>query len=153
GHSPLREAGRQRDVVEMLRSIGVRYVVVHREAYEDHGLRDELLHAIAHGSGTITSRTFDRTTVAVLAPFDAPASAGSRRVPPASIVVRASDSSDRLPFLFDGDRDSRWLTARPQSGDEWLTLELDRPRDVAAVRLQLGTRSFGDYPRELVIEN
>jgi len=67
-------------------------------------------------------------------------------------VARASDGADRLPLLFDGDPDSRWLTGRPQSGDEWLALDFDRPRDVAGVRLQLGARSFGDYPRELAIE-
>jgi hypothetical protein len=153
GHSPLRESGRQRDAVEMLRSIGVRYLVIHRSRYADSSLLDELLRVVEHDPSVIAHRSFEDATVAVLTPFVA-----ERTVSPGapiastSITARASDSQDRLPFLFDGDADSRWLTGKPQFGDEWLELELDRVRDVQEVRLQLGTRSFGDYPRELVVE-
>jgi hypothetical protein len=137
----------------MLRSIGVTYLVVHPQAYDDPALRDELLGVINRDPKVVAHRTFDETTIAVLASFEAPAVVGAvRRVPSANIVARASDSADRLPFLFDEDRDSRWLSARPQSGDEWLTLELDRPRDIRLVRLQLGARSFGDYPRDLAVD-
>jgi hypothetical protein len=153
GHSPLREMGRQSKAVAMLRSIGVKYLVVHRQAYEDPALRYELLGVIDRDPQVVAHRTFDETSIAVLAPFEAPAVAGMvRRVPSTFIVARASDSTDRLPFLFDEDRDSRWLSARPQSGDEWLTLELDRPRGIRLVRLQLGARSFGDYPRDLAVD-
>jgi hypothetical protein len=137
----------------MLRSIGVKYLVVHRKAYEDPALRDELLGVIDRDPQVVAYRTFEETTIAVLAPFEAPTVAGMvRRGPSTFIVARASNSTDRLPFLFDEDRDSRWLSARPQSGDEWLTLELDRPRDTRLVRLQLGARSFGDYPRDLAVD-
>jgi F5/8 type C domain len=153
GHSPLRESGRQEDAIDMLRSIGVRYVVVHRDAYDDAGLRDEVLRALSNDRRAIAQQTFERMTVAVLAPADPPPPVNGAAVPRESITAQASDEGDRLPFLFDGDRDSRWLTARPQRGDEWLTLAFDRPREVAGVRLQLGARSFGDYPRALRIES
>jgi hypothetical protein len=137
----------------MLRSIGVKYLVVHRQDYGDPSLRDELLRVIEQDAQVLAHRTFDGTTVAVLAPFAPPAAVGSLTpVPSAAITAHASDSEDRLPLLFDGDRDSRWLSARPQSGSEWLTLELDRARDIRLVRMQLGTRSFGDYPRDLAID-
>jgi hypothetical protein len=153
GHSPLREAGRQRDAVEMLRSLGVRYLVVHRRAYEDQSLRDELLNVIANDPQVIARRSFEDITIAVLTPFENPKPAtGLTLVPSSAVTAHASHAPDRLPFLFDGDRDSRWLTARPQSGDEWLEVDFDRARDVRAVRLQLGARSFGDYPRRLVID-
>ena len=153
GHSPLREPGRQSDAVAMLRSIGVKYLVVHRQDYEDPSLRKELLRVIEQDPQILAHQTFEEATVAVLAPSEPPAVAGPvTRVLSASITARASDSEDRLPFLFDGDRDSRWLSARPQSGNEWLTLDLDRARDIRLVRMQLGTRSFGDYPRDLAID-
>jgi hypothetical protein len=61
-------------------------------------------------------------------------------------------SPDRLPLLFDGNRDSRWLSAGRQNGREWIEIGFDVPRDVAHVRMQTAERSFGDYPRELLIE-
>src|SRR5471030_3496461 len=63
------------------------------------------------------------------------------------------DATDRLPLAFDGDADTRWLTGRPQNGDEWIRLTFDRARDVSAIALQTAARSFGDYPRELSIES
>jgi hypothetical protein len=65
------------DAVAMLRSIGVKYLVVHQKAYEDPALRDELLRVIDEEPQVISHRTFDETTVAVLAPFDAPAVVGA----------------------------------------------------------------------------
>lgn len=153
GHSPLRESGRQRDAVEMLRSLGVRYLVIHRRLYEDPSLFDELMRVVDEDPQVIGHRTFENTTVAALAPFElAPVPPSVTPIPASSITARASDSSDRLPLLFDRDHDTRWLTARPQSGDEWLELTLDRARNVRVIRLQLGARSFGDYPRRLAID-
>jgi len=54
--------------------------------------------------------------------------------------------------MFDGNRDSRWLSAGRQTGREWIEIELETPRDVARVRMQTAERSFGDYPRELEID-
>ena len=73
-------------------------------------------------------------------------------IPPGTITASATHAAERLPFLFDGDRGSRCLTGGPQSGTEAIRLELATPRDVAAVRIQMGSRSFGDYPRDLSIE-
>jgi hypothetical protein len=74
------------------------------------------------------------------------------RVPTAAIHARASHSPDRVPFLFDDDMDSRWLTGVNQSGREWIELEFDRPRDVRRIRLQMATRSISDYPRQLAVD-
>ena len=65
----------------------------------------------------------------------------------------ASDAVDRLSLAFDGDGDTRWLTGRPQNGDEWIRIAFDRARDVSAIKLQTAARSFGDYPRELLVES
>jgi hypothetical protein len=45
------------------------------------------------------------------------------------------------------------LTGRPQSGDEWIKITVPKTRDVSAIALQTASRSFGDYPRELVVES
>jgi hypothetical protein len=153
GHSPLREAGRQRDAVEMLRSLGVRYIVVHQQQYEDASLADELMQIIENDPQVIAHNTSGSTTVAVLAPLEqTQLPPAVTRIPSSSITADASDGADRLPLLFDGDRDSRWLTGHPQSGGEWLNLQFDRTRGVRVARFQLGARSFGDYPRRLAID-
>jgi hypothetical protein len=73
-------------------------------------------------------------------------------VPSSAVRAHASHSPDRLPLLFDGDRDTRWLSAEPQSGREWIELDFDAPRNVSEVRMQTAERSFADYPRELAID-
>ena len=96
---------------------------------------------------------FGQTIVFTLADAAAvPDDTGWRRVPPSAIQARASHSQDRLPLLFDGDRDTRWLSAARRTGAEWIELELEAPRRIAAVRMQTAERSFGDYPRELAID-
>ena len=84
GHSPLRETGRQRDAMAMLRSIGVKYVVVHRSAYEDRSLLAELLTALSDDTQVMTRRNFEDITIAALSPWDgsaAPDQPDARAVP------------------------------------------------------------------------
>ena len=165
GHSPFREADRAHDALAMLRGIGVRYLIVHRTSYADPPLADAMLAAIdrrsedhasgdrSESNGVIERRDFGETTVVVLAPLEIPpAPAGLSDVPYSAVRLAASAGHDRLPLLFDGNVDTRWLTGRRQSGDEWLELHFDRPRDVRLIRLQLGARSFGDYPRDLAVD-
>jgi hypothetical protein len=154
GHSPFREVASQSDAVAALRGIGVRYLVVHRAAYDNPALADAIMAVIEREPGQIVGyRTFGETTVAVLTPLDLPAAPATTQViSPANIRAQASHSTDRLPLLFDKDPDSRWLSGRRQSGEEWVQLDLDRPRNVRVVRMQLGARSFGDYARDLAID-
>ena len=154
GHSPLREVDRQRDAIMALRGIGVRYLVIHSAAYTDRSVADALRAAIAGDDAgqVIEQRKFGDTIVAVLAPLVLPSPSATNAISPAVFQVHASQSEDRLPQLFDGDPDSRWISGHPQSGDEWVQLTLDRERDVHLIRMQLGSRSFGDYPRLLEVE-
>jgi hypothetical protein len=151
GHTPFSEAEQLPAALAMVRGIGVRYLIVHVAAFGDRTSADALLSAVQPQA--LTMRQFGDTTVAALSPLDAPAMpAGVRRVPSSAIRASASQVADRLPMLFDGDPDSRWVSGGHQAGDEWIELALDRPRDVRVVRLQTATRSFGDYPRDLAIE-
>lgn len=154
GHSPLREPDQQRDAIDLFRGLGVRYLVVHAGRYTDPALSDAMLAALSSdGAPVVERRTFNTTTVAVLTPLDLPQPpAELTAVPASSIQARASHSADRLPLMFDNDPDTRWISGTRQRGDEAIELELDRPRDVRVLRMQLATRSFADYPRELAIE-
>ena len=74
GHSPLREPARQGEALAVLRGIGVRYLVLHRAAYDDRALADAITAVIERDSDQVAAhRTFGETTVAVLTPLDLPA--------------------------------------------------------------------------------
>jgi hypothetical protein len=154
GPSPLNETNRLSDAVEALRAVGVSYLVVHHDAFEDESMAAAWqTAAAAHPTQFLSSRRFGGTTIAALRPAsDAPHPIEGRQIPLAAIRARASHSGDRLPFLFDGDSDTRWLSGLPQHGDEWVALELDRPRDISAIHIRMATRSAGDYPRELAVD-
>lgn len=153
--SPLKEADRLGDSIAALRAVGVRYLVVHFDAFDEPPAAEAWRAALsAERSQFISDRRFGETAVVALRPESAvPSPVTGARIPSSAIRAESSHSPDRLPFLFDGDVDSRWLTGPPQSGDEWIALRFDRPRDVAAVRLRIAERSYGDYPRELAIES
>lgn len=151
--SPFSDTGRLEAAIGLIRSIGVRYVVVHQDSFTDPAGGTALVTALEHDPAqTAAEYRFGRTIVVTLVPADRPAAEPSTAIPAASVRASVSHSPDRLPLLFDRDRDSRWLTGEPQRGREWIELALDGPRDVSAVRLQTAERSFGDYPRELAVD-
>src|SRR5476651_133265 len=158
--SPLHDLDRMEDALELLRAIGVRYVIVHPRYYADPGVGEDTVTAIRARS-TLASETFRSDTVAaftltgdhVQAGDLAPSAPAGHRLRPDEFHADASDAVDRLPLAFDGDGDTRWLTGRPQSGDEWIRLTFDRARDISQIELKTAARSFGDYPRELRIES
>ena len=157
--SPLNDLGRIGEALDLLRAVGVRYVVVHPRDYADPVAGTDTAAAIRLQSGTALEG-FHSDAVDVFRLRDDDTAAGESRPEVAGTRVRladfhadASDAADRLPLAFDGDADTRWLTGRQQNGDEWISLEFDRPRDVSRIELQTGSRSFGDYPRELVVES
>ena len=155
GHSPFNEPERLGDVLDTLRRIGVRYLVLHLDELENRTIADALLHTVDARSDLVAAqRRFGNTVVVTLAPEGPPPGAESalRRVATASISPRASHGGDRVRMAFDGDPDSRWLTGGRQTGAERLELELDGPRDIRLLRMQLAPRSFGDYPRELALD-
>lgn len=156
--SPLNDPARIGAALDLLRAVGVRYVVVHPRDYADPVFGAGMAAAIRGQSGTVSDSFHSDAVDAFQLRDDAAASerrpeiAGTR-IPPADFHAEASDAVDRLSLAFDGDADTRWLTGRPQSGDEWLSLQFDHPRDVSRIELQTASRSFGDYPRELTVES
>jgi len=158
--SPLNDLDRMEDALALLRAVGVRYVLVHPGDYADPKVGADTAAAI-RARPALASEAFHSADIVVFKLNDGEASTAAdssaapvgRRLPTASFRAEASDATDRLPLAFDGDADTRWLTGRPQNGDEWIRLTFDRARDVSAIALQTAARSFGDYPRELSIES
>jgi hypothetical protein len=163
--SPLADTGHLGPGIEFLRALGVRYVVVHRGEFDQPSLEAALESALTANRRQVTAtHDFGGTVVFTLAEDDpalrdaggtnqeSGAKTGRRAIPSSAMHVSSSESPDRLGLLFDGDRDTRWLTGRPQTGSEWIEMAFDSPRNVAVVRMQTAERSFGDYPRELAID-
>ena len=155
--SPLNDLDRLDDALELLAAVGVRYVLVHPADFEDPHAGAETLAAI-RARPALAAEEFRSDAVVGFrlrkstTPTALPAPVG-RRLNAADFHASASDSSDRLSLAFDRDVDTRWLTGRPQNGDEWISIEFDRTRDVSTIELQTASRSFGDYPRELQVES
>jgi hypothetical protein len=156
--SPLNDLDRMDDALELLRATGVRYVLVHPGDYAAPNVGAGTVAAI-RGRPRLASEVFRSDAVVAFRLGDAgvrpdpPATPAGHRLRVTEFRADASDAADRLPLAFDGDGDTRWLTGRPQNGDEWIRIAFDRARDVSAIELQTAARSFGDYPRELRIES
>lgn len=158
--SPLNDLDRIGDALGLLRAVGVRYVLIHPRDYADAAAGAGTLAAIRTRPDDAAEGFRSDDVVAFRLPDPAPGSTGAAAATPpgtplgpADFHADASDATDRLPMLFDHDPDTRWLTGRPQNGDEWIALRFERPRDVSRIELRTAPRSFGDYPRELTIES
>ena len=128
GNSPLKDVSQVPEALAMLRAIGVRYVVLHG-THESDDVTTAWRATLEDPAQAVAVRTFAGTTVATIAPADIQsAPPGLRRVPAAAIHATASHSPDRLPLLFDGDLDTRWLTGHAQDGREWIELTFANPK-------------------------
>jgi hypothetical protein len=65
--------------------------------------------------------------------------------------VSASRAQALAALAIDGDPTTRWESERPQSGDEWLELELRGDQEIEAVLLDLG-QAESDYGRKLALD-
>ncbi len=159
-------------VVEALRAVGVRYVLLHLSDYDDPQYAMALYEAFRALAGpepgaagrdpgrdasqVLEVVTFGRVVVFRLADWKAPWPAGAfacaRRLERREFTVSVSDAPSRIDRMLDGDINTRWLSGRPQVGDEWIDIAFERPQPLALVRLEMADASGGDYPRELVVE-
>lgn len=152
--SPLLELDRMDDVLAMLRAIGIRYVIVHPRDYGDAAFGGATVAAIRDARSHVAAeQPFAEATAFRLRDADTAfvAREGRSRIDARDFTIAASDGADRAVAMVDGDEATRWTTGRPQSGDEWVRIEFNRPRDIA--RVILVTRAAVDYPRELAVES
>jgi hypothetical protein len=156
--SPLADFERFPAAVRMLRSLGIRYVFVHPDDYDAAsiaaGMPDRTIRGLRDSGQIAKEAGLPRVTAFELAPWDPPrADAPLAVIPPGELTASASESADRIPNLFDGDRDTRWIAGiGGQDGSSWLRVALTHAADVGRVELQIAERSMGDYPRLLRIE-
>jgi len=159
--SPVREPGHVREVLEALRAIGVQYLLLHEWTYADATEPARVMSEIRSARDQyVEERAFERTFVWRLA--NAPAGrigaretedTDARRIDPASFTTEASHVPERVPLLFDGNVETRWLTGTRQAGAEWLAFRFTHPTDIARIRLDTAPRGLGDYPRHLVVDS
>ena len=146
------------DVLRGLRGLGVRYVIVQTDpnlADPDKG-RATLRAIRRQPDQIVTTRDFGGATVFELPTWDGVPSASAPERSPISrsgLAASTSHRPDELIYAFDGDTSTRWLSGRPQTGNESITIQLDQPTDVSHLRLTVGRLSFGDYARHLIIES
>lgn len=157
--SPLREPGHVADVLRGLRAIGVRYVLLHERTFDDPEEARRIVAEMQSANGQIAEEhqwpgTWAwRLTDDGRRPGPAPTDGLLQRLDPATFDVHASHGEGRLPFLFDGDIDTRWLSGDRQNGSEWIDIRFRQPVDIARVKLETSPRSITDYPRRLAIES
>ena len=156
------------ELLQGLRTIGVRYVIVHEQLYVDQDLarattaalraqRDQV--AAVQSAGD--THVFDlgevpwpyRSTQIDGEDGTGTALVAARRLSPSAFRADASHAPASLPLLFDGDVETRWSTGTAQTGNEWVSLRFGTPSSIARVRFEVTGGSWGDYPRRLRIES
>ena len=157
--SPFYEVASIGEGVRMLRSLGVRTIVVHPQAYADSDLPAPTLAALAADRQVVERRSFPGLEIYRLAPFRAGAGArerrrrsdqGDSRSPP--LRPRRASRRTGVRLAFDRSLDTRWTTSTGQRGDESFTITFAQPHDVALLRYHLTAPSSGHFPRHLVIQ-
>jgi hypothetical protein len=155
--SPLRDPAQVPQTLRGLRAIGVRYVLLHERTFADALEAGRIVSAIrSAGDQIVEEHQWPETWAWRLADLErrpAAADGDVRPLDPGTFEVHASHQEGRLGFLFDGDIDTRWMTGTPQEGDEWITIRLAKPANVARVQIASSPRGQNDYPRRLTIES
>jgi len=162
GYEPLLNVLLRREIDEhqlseallMLRSVGVRYAIVHPPESSTQPLaRVAASDLIANGGHVAEVIPFGGTTAFRLRPFvnEVDDSSRVRPVPRATYQLNASEAVEHVRLMSDGDDATRWSSVGPQAGREWIQVDFDRPRTIARVEMSLAA-DFSDYPRWLVVE-
>ncbi len=154
--SPFLEPGSIADGLRALQSVGVRRFVIHRADVRPPASVEALIDA-ARQLGPLVTGVEERDGLVVLR-FDddrrnIPNREGWTPIPAGTFTLSASQSSDQLGHAVDDDPATEWNSVTRQTGTEWIAIELDRPRDVAAVRLNITDQALDRYPRRLSIES
>jgi hypothetical protein len=157
--SPLSDFERFPAAVRFLRSIGVRYVLVHPDDYatdeRQRGTVERTLASLRTSGQTLREASLVAVKAFELAPWTEAHSTdeGATLLDAREFSASASESSDRVASMFDGDADSRWIAGLDgQTGSSWVSVVLPAAVDVERVELQIAERSMMDYPRALRID-
>jgi len=152
----LRDYRQYNDVLNGLRAVGVRYVLIHGHRFRNAEEVSILVTAIQNEVEHLENSWFFGTNwIFELKPsdesYELPQNTGSR-INKSAFHASASHDQRRLERAFDGDYRTRWTSDSAQAGNESIELRFDQPTDVSHVRLWLRRTDFNDYPRQLLIE-
>ena len=152
----LRDYRQYNDVLNGLRAVGVRYVVIPGHRFRNAEEVSILVTAIQNEVEHLENSWFFGTNwIFELKPsdesYELPQNTGSR-INRSAFHASASHDQRRLERAFDGDYRTRWTSDSAQAGNESIELRFDQPTDVSHVRLWLRRTDFNDYPRQLLIE-
>lgn len=154
--SPLIDFDRFPATVRMLRDLGIRYVVVHPDDYSMPTQREiePTINGLRNSKYLVREAHVLGAFIFELEPSPAPPPNAPRtRIDRREFATSTSDAEARLPFAFDGDRDTRWIGAQGNESavSTWIAANFAAPRDVARVELQVAERSLMDVPGDLEV--
>ena len=137
------------DAVPFLRGLGVRYVLMRSDEFFDQAIATRLRETLASTPAAHERGRFGNIIAWEIDTLDLrrEESGALTRIAPGGLTLAASENPDRLSFAIDGNPGTRWLTGRPQSGSEWLSVGLDRPRQLARLEFVVHPRSLINVPR------
>jgi hypothetical protein len=153
--SPLHEPGHLPEVVRGLRWAGVRYILLHQATFVETEWPRQIVAEMEGASDQIAeAHIWPGIWVWRLKDIDPrpPAPAGLALLDPKGFEMRASHLQSRLPLMFDGNLDTRWMTGERQNGTEWVEVRLPRPAHVRRIEIVGGGRTVLDYPQHLRID-
>lgn len=131
-----------------LSRIGVRIVVVHRDA----PLMPDMRPDPSQVADTWESDQFVAFALkAPEAPVPAAPSSSVPLVAGADFTVTASHRPDRIADMLDGNPMTRWLSGGAQRGDERVTVTLSQPQALEALLMDVPIET-ANYPRHLAID-
>ena len=141
--SPVHEPGNMAQVVRGLRRAGVRYILLHQATFVEAEVAQQIVAELQTADDQIAeAHEWPGTWVWRLKDIDPrpPAPAGLTLLDPKAFEMRASSLPSRLPLMFDGNLDTRWMTGERQAGTEWVEVRLPRPADVRRLEIVGGGR-------------
>ena len=158
GGPPFTEVARIGEALAMARTVGIQWVKIHPPLYEHPSAGAAVADAIAASSDHVARvRRFGATVVAELRgpelPVPTARDEGSTELKPPAFTVDTTHNPADVGRMLDGDAATRWASGARQGSGETITIVLAEPADVAHLRLDLGARSPGDYPRGLLVES
>jgi len=158
--SPLTEPDAISGMLDGLRSIGVRYVVVHQSLFSDRpelGWRDpkDLVEALDHAVGR-RGRQFNDAVAWLLDPPRHRMPVQESLLSPVRLsesMLTASSLPGHLRYVYDGDVGTNWVSAGPQAGGEWVRLSFGDEIDVGRLVLMTSPYGLPSYARGMDVES
>jgi hypothetical protein len=153
---PLHEPGHMAQVVRGLRRAGIRYILLHQATFVEPEMARQIVDELQAVTDQIAeAHVWPGTWAWRLKDIDPrpPAPAGLTLIDRRALVASASHQAPRLPLIFDGNLDTRWMTGERQNGGEWVAVRLPQPADVRRLEIVGGGRTILDYPQRLRIDS